>query len=317
MKFMPGYQLMKDDRYIDTIIKNSEYIHEVYFSFADMPSGRGSTLDKINISPYEAQNKQFRDLCRLAECKIGLNLLLNANCYGGAAQSRALFNQMGETVDYLVGAFGLRSVTTASPLVAKFVKSNFGALEIRASVNMRIGTVEGMEYLGDDFDGYYMQREYNRDFDRIRLLKEHCDTRGKKLYMLANSGCLNFCSAQTFHDNLVAHEKEASFMDNAYEFQGACTAYLKDEAHLSTLYEHTNFVRPEDMKLYDEYFVAAKLATRVHKDPARVLETYVRAKYSGNLLELLEPAHAIYPYVLENGAPPRLVKLDSGAIYDI
>ena len=28
--------------------------------------------------------------------------------------------------------------------------------------------------------------------------------------MLANSGCLNFCAAQIFHDNLVAHESEVS-----------------------------------------------------------------------------------------------------------
>ncbi len=155
-----------------------------------------------------------------------------------------------------------------------------------------------------------MQREYNRDFDRIRQLKNWCDENGKKLYMLANSGCLNNCSAQTFHDNLVSHESEISEMDNAYQFGGVCHEYLRDEKHYQALIDHTNFVRPEDMQRYEPYFVAAKLATRVSRNPIRILRSYVADKYSGNILELLEPAHSIYPYVVENGDPLRLVRID-------
>ena len=64
------------------------------------------------------------------------------------------------------------------------------------------------------------------------------------------------------------------------------------------------------MHLYESYFVAAKLATRVHKNPGMVLNSYVRERYHGNILELLEPAHNIYPYVIENGSPLKLMKLD-------
>jgi hypothetical protein len=45
-----------------------------------------------------------------------------------------------------------------------------------------------------------------------------------------------------------------------------------------------------------------------------VLNSYLRGRYSGNILEILEPAHNIYPYVVENGEPLRLVKLEE-AIY--
>lgn len=60
--------------------------------------------------------------------------------------------QMGDLLDYLVHMFGVCSVTTTSPVLAHFIKENFGALEVRASVNMEIGTVEAMEYLQNDFD---------------------------------------------------------------------------------------------------------------------------------------------------------------------
>lgn len=311
MKLMPGYKLSRDDAFLDEIIAQKEHIYEVYFSFGDMPNGRNSQLCQEDFRPWEAQEKQIADLRRLSENGISLNLLLNGNCYGKESQSRAFFVGIGESVDYIASEFGLRSVTTTSPLIAKFLKNNFPELEVRASVNMRIGTKEGMDYIAPYFDGYYMQREYNRDFSRIKELKAWADQNGKRLYMLANSGCLNFCSAQTFHDNLVAHEAEISKMDNAYAFTGACKEYLKDPARYATLYEHLNFVRPEDLSLYDGFFTAAKLATRVSKNPVEILKSYINGRYSGNLLDLLEPRHNIFPYALENANPPRLVKIET------
>ena len=63
-----------------------------------------------------------------------------------------------------------------------------------------------------------MKREFNRDFNAIKKLKNWYDENGKSLHILANSGCLNHCSAHMFHDNLVSHESEISKMDNCYEF---------------------------------------------------------------------------------------------------
>ena len=295
---------------MDKIIERRDGIYEVYFSWGDIPNGRSSQLLSNRLAPWEMQAWQTGALARLREAGIPLNLLFNGNCYGKDSQSRAFFHKIGDVVDYVSTHYGLHSVTTTSPLIAKFIKANFEGLETRASVNMEIGTAEGMEYLAEYFDGYYMKREYNRDFAVIKGLKAWCDENGKRLYLLANSGCLNFCSAHVFHDNLVAHENEIAAMDNAYGFSGVCRDFLKNEANYSRLYERTNFVRPEDMHLYEEYFAAAKLATRVHRAPGTVLDSYLKGKYSGDLLRLLEPEHSIYPYVLENGEPVQLVKIN-------
>ena len=71
------------------------------------------------------------------------------------------------TIDYVAEHYGLQSVTTTSPLIAKFIRNNFEQLEVRASVNMEIGSVQGMDYLAEYFDSYYMKRECNRDFEQI------------------------------------------------------------------------------------------------------------------------------------------------------
>ncbi|MBQ8836262.1 MAG: hypothetical protein IJ002_01980 [Clostridia bacterium] len=294
-----------------SIIENKEHIYEVYFSWGDFPNGRNNQIQSEDFTAWEMQQWQINALSQLGDAQIPLNILFNANCYGADSQSRAFFNKIGSTIDYIKTNFGTQSVTTTSPLIAKFVKNNFEDIEVRASVNMEIGTTEGMEYIAEYFDSYYMRREYNRDFEKIAELKGWCDENGKKLFMLANSGCLNFCSAHNFHDNLVAHETEISKMDNAYNFTGICHEYLKNPDNYPRLMEKMNFVRPEDMPKYDGYFEAAKLATRVHKTPQLVLESYIRGKYSGDLLRLLEPAHSIYPYVIENGETPKLVKINT------
>ena len=307
MKFTVGYQNIPDDTLIRKIIEYKERISEVYLSFGDFASGRGKASRSDSLSVYEATEKQCVDLDALSEAGLSFNLLFNGNCYGKDSLSRAFFNKVGETADYVEQRFGLRSVTVTSPIVAKFFKVNFPHLEVRASVNMEIGTTEGMDYIADVFDGYYMKREYNRDFSRIRLLKSWCDANGKKLYALANSGCLNYCSVHNFHDNVVAHEDEILQMDNAYDFHGKCHEYLSDTKKQRYMIRNTNFIRPEDVPLYEGYFEAMKLATRVSASPVRILTAYMNGRYFGGINDLLEPNHGylIAPSFLDNGKFPK------------
>lgn len=305
MLFSVGYQLRTDDGLIDAVLNNKNKIRELYFAWEDFPNGRNTFL-KGDLSLYEARQKQAEDFKRLKDADIAFNALFNGNCYGKYAQSRTFFCKIGDAADYLKENYGLSSVTTTSPLIAKFFKQNFPDIEVRASVNMEIGTVEGMDYIAELFDGFYLKREYNRNLEKIISAREWCDKNSKKLYGLANSGCLNFCSAHIFHDNLVAHENEISEMDNAYQFVGQCWDYLKKEEKRENWIRLTNFIRPEDIKLYEEYFDGIKLATRVNSNPVRIIGAYCRETFSGAVSELLEPNHSgiFYPSVIENKKIP-------------
>ena len=281
MRFSVGYQ--ENDQWIEAIVANRASIHDCYFSFGAMPSGRHGVCDPM---------RQLDDLGRLADCGVALNILFNANCYGARAESKALFGEIGEALERFSDGGALKSVTTTSPLVARFVKENFPELKTRASVNMEIGTVEGMEYLADRFDGYYVKRELNRDLAALAELKRWADANGKELFMLANSGCLNNCSSHVFHDNLVAHEAEIAKEDNGYAYQGTCWEYLKRETDKAKILARWNWVAPEDIHLYEGLVVAAKLATRVNANPVRVLESYASGSHAGNILDLMEPNHS-------------------------
>jgi len=301
MKFAVGYQFFPDGYFIDAIIERKAHISEVYFSWGDFPNGRNS--QNLREDGYSGVKKQAEDLKKLAQAGIAQDILFNATCYGKESLAKSFYQRIGDTVDMLKEECLLKTVTTTSPVIAMFIKRNFPDLDVRASVNMGIGTVEGLEYVAEHFDSFYLKREDNRNFAKIRSLKAWCDNHGKKLYALANSGCLNHCSAHMFHDNLVAHEAEISQMDNGFAFDGVCRRYLQDRRNVYQLLDRTGFIRPEDIALYEDLFPAMKLATRVNADPVKILRAYIdRRAHIGSVLDLLEPNHSrvIYPYILEN-----------------
>ena len=303
MKFSIGYQLTQSADFLQSIVSNKESIYEVYFAWDGFANGRNTTYIARDFSEWEAYQRKMSDLKTLSENGIKLNLLFNATCYGAESLSKAFFERIGDTTDFVKNTLGLASITTTSPLIAKFIKDNFPDIEVRASVNMEIGTIEGMDYLARYFDSFYLKRELNRDFAAIKKLKKWCSKNGKQLFALANSGCLNNCSAHMFHDNLVSHENEIRKMDNGYEFHGICKEYLQNKENLQSIFDITNFIRPEDIELYEGLFPALKLATRVANNPIRILRAYIEnKKFSGSVFDLLEPNHSntLYPYLLDN-----------------
>ena len=148
MKFAVGYQLAEEEEepFVHLVRDFRDHIEEVYFPWADMPSGRAPLNTRRGYTDWGAQEYLEHELEALKGMGIKLDLLFNANCYGRLAASQYLENQVVSLLDYLgqkVG--GVDIVTTTSPAVARTVTRNFPDADVRASVNMRIGTVKGMQ----------------------------------------------------------------------------------------------------------------------------------------------------------------------------
>lgn len=310
MKFAVGYQLPEEgeESIVEVVKDHRDRIWEVYFPWINQPSGRAALNTRRGYTDWDAQRRLERDLQALRKLGVRLDLLFNANCYGGLAVSEYLANEVISVLDHLgevVG--GVDTVTTTSLAIAHTIKKVFPQVEVRASVNMRLGTVQAMQYAADYFDGYYVQREYNRDFKRLKQLKGWADRNGKKLYLLANSGCLGFCPGQIFHDNMVAHEQEIDEVRNIPGWTPhVCWHNFKDPARWPAVLQGS-WIRPENLHHYKELFPVVKLATRMHSRPRAVVEAYIEEKYYGNLLDLFEPGFspAFAPYVLDNQSFPK------------
>lgn len=309
MKFAVGYQIYQGEEipFSEIVKRYSDHISEVYFPWLDSPSGRSSLTNRRGYVDWEGLNKLVGDLKLFRSLGLKLDLLLNGNCYGKYAMSKYLENNVCSILDYLAEVVGGADiVTTASPAIAHIIKQRYPDIEVRASVNMRIGTVKGLEYIAYNFDSFYIQREYNRDFERIEELYEWSKANGKKMFMLVNSGCMNFCSGQTFHDNMVAHGSEIEEVRNIEGWNPhVCWNFLKNSDNWVSVLQNS-WIRPEDLHHYEKYFTTVKLATRMHALPGMVINAYTRGKYYGNLLDLFEPGYgpAFAPYIIDNSKFP-------------
>ncbi|OGV56525.1 MAG: hypothetical protein A2X49_06505 [Lentisphaerae bacterium GWF2_52_8] len=309
MKFAVGYQYFnpEEESFVDIIKDFNEKLEEVYFSWMDQPSARSPAASASGLSEWEAKERLEKDLLRLKEMKIKLDLLFNANCYGEKCLSRELINTVCSTVSYLNDKIGLDAISTTSLIIAETVKKYFPDIEIRASVNLRIGTIQGLEYVKDLFDSFYLQREYNRDLEKINEIHKWCIKHNKKLCLLANSGCLNFCSAQTFHDNLVAHLKRINEIKNLEGYNPIlCQRYYSNTSNWISILKDSSWIRPEDTKNYENSVHIMKLATRTHENPRQVIQAYASEKFRGNLLDLTEPGHGMRfkGHILDNNSFP-------------
>jgi len=247
------------------------------------------------------------DLRVLSDVGVARTLLYNATCHGREAASCALAQRVHATVRAFTDACGApEAVTTTSPAVAQVLRHSYPAIRVRAAIAMRIGSITAMSQIEDLFDDYCIQRDHQRDLARLRRLREWATAHGKRLTLLANSGCLRHCPTQGWHDNLVAHLDEACAADPLPAFEPlTCRRYLADPAHRQALLQAT-WIRPEDLHFYEPLVDSVKLATRSHPRPLQVIGAYYRRRHHGNLLDLLEPGlgHVLGNAILDNERLP-------------
>lgn len=309
IKYAVGYSIPPNGESFTEIVSDyRESIAEVYFSWPGIASGRPRDDASRGYVNWDAQEILKEDLKQIRSWKISLDLLWNANCYGAYSASEKLRAECCSVLEHLAASDLMPEVfTTASPFLAEMVKREFPGLDIRASVNMRIDSTLAMEYLADIFDSFYIRRDLQRDIETVKLFSGWCRSHGKKLCMLANSGCLRNCPSQTYHDNLVAHDSEISEIRNVPDFiPHLCWSIFRKPEHYEE-FLRMNWVRPEDIAGYAPYFDVIKLATRAHSNPRSVIGAYSREKFDGNLLELTEPgfSRAFAPFIIDNSKFPK------------
>ncbi len=179
MRFSVGYNPggEGDERFPDIVSDYLPDVAEVYFAWGGAPSGRAPLARAGSEDERELLALQAEDLRALRGMGVRLNLLFNANCYGGRAVSADFERELDATLDAVGGKLGgpVEAVTTASPFVARAAKRHAPDTEVRASVNLRLGTARAMEQVADLFDAYCVQRDVQRDLGRMRRLRAWAD----------------------------------------------------------------------------------------------------------------------------------------------
>ena len=299
MRFAVGYQRPENGESFPALVRDyTPAVAEVYFSWPGHASGRGGC-----VADWSDREVLEDDLKQLRRDGVALDLLFNANCYGGRAVSSAFEREIGSLLEHLDGLGLMPDIVTAtSPFVADRVRCYFPTVERRASVNMRIDSTLALEYVADLFDSFHLRRDLQRDLPTVARFHDWAKAHGKKLCLIVNSGCLRNCPSQTFHDNLVAHDEAAAETRNVRDFAPhLCRRLYADRARWVE-FLRGSWIRPEDLGAYEPYVSAAKLATRRHSHPRIVLGAYTSGRYDGNLADLTEPGFSgvFAPFIIDN-----------------
>ncbi len=302
LQFSVGYPCAAPQSFFNTIAPYIDRVGELYFAYDGFATGRAV----FENDPRYDGAKLERELKLFANQGVRLNLLLNGNCYGGEAISQTLAARVVDTVGALCERFGLQTVTTASPFMAEIIKKRYSDVDVRASVNMWVDGIDGMAQCADVFDSFYVKRDYHYCIDELRAERDWCQQKGKRLYLLANSGCLPNCAYHTFHDNLIAHSAAVASTAKVTDFEPyGCRRVLKRPENRYRILAG-NLVRPEDVHHYEGLVDGIKLATRIHPFPAIVIGAYAKGRWDGDVSSLTEPGFGdlLAPHILNNTAIP-------------
>lgn len=265
-----------------------EFVSEIFFPLPGMVSGvrQSDFADDGNASRF------YRDLSRLRAMDVEGVLLLDAACYGGDVVSEPFFRLIGRGVQMVKEVIHLKAVVTMTPPLAEFLKKSLPKLEIRASVNERIGFVNQMEYAGRCYDGFYLRNDLSRDIRLVEKARKWCDANGKTLHLVANSGCLYECPFFLEHLNTMGHQ--AAIAAGGSDWSGRamqCREALTEKANRVKLLQG-GWIRPQDLSRVESYFDTIALLSNDIPQALKVLSAYTTGQWDGDLLELLEPCHA-------------------------
>ena len=263
-------------------------LREVYFPWPGLSNARAKVYDKPDDEARIAADLTY---CRAHGMK--LDLLANATCYGDKAFTEDQRLQIIGIIKHL-DKLGLypEIITTTSPYIAKVFKLNFPDIEVRASVNMRLRNTLALEYLAPLYDSYYICRDVQRDLPTFRTMADWCKDNGKKLCLLANSGCVRNCPWQVFHETLLSHKFTDAFPEmSAQRLELLCTGMYRKRRLVEFL--RCSWIRPEDIHVFEPYLETIKLSTREAKFPMVITEAYINGSYDGNLLRLTDPSQPL------------------------
>ena len=304
-KFAFGYFFEKRAGFSfrDLAEQYAPFLQEIYFPWPGLLSARELKGDPA------PQRKQLVDDMRFCRSKgLRLDLLVNATCYGDKAFTAE------QRLDYFANLKELDKagimpeiVTTTSPYIATITKKFDPAIDRRASVNMRLNSTLAMEYVAEQFDSFYLCRDIQRDLPTVKLFAEWGKKNGKKICMLANSGCLRTCPWQTFHETLLSH----NFLHIADELKVVgmpptlCGGIIQSKQYEEIL--RASWIRPEDLHIYEPFVSVIKLSTREADRPDLILKAYTSGTCDGDLIQIIDPdfSFLIKPFFFDNKAFPK------------
>ncbi|MDC0335327.1 hypothetical protein OAN24_00310 [Pseudodesulfovibrio sp.] len=209
----------------------------------------------------------------------------------------------GERLAMLVDTAGINGLVFSDPYFLQALSDAHpglaGKLEAVPSVNALLDSADRVFAMLDMIDvtefrqptKLVLDRSLNRDIQRLTETSERIRHAlpAMKLHLIANEGCLYQCPYKLAHDGHIAMVNEGLCGERTFAMNRDLGCVRRLLAEPGTMLA-SPFIRPEDTAHYAEHIDGIKLCGRNRGTDflKRVVTAYMEAKYTGNLLDLMD-----------------------------
>lgn len=246
--------------------------------------GRASfTLPPVTRKRFEAHVGTARKL------GFDFNYLLNGACFDNQELTVKGQKQIHQTLKWMVD-IGITATTVTNPILLRIIKANYPQLKVRISVFADVDHPRKIEYWEKNGADVICLRSLfmNRD---LRALKAMRKATNLELELLANENCIQSCSLDIAHMNLISHSSQARHQQGAYVIDHCILECSKAKMKDPVNFVRSDWIRPEDTHLYEELgYHTFKLVDRSLPTDIMLMriKAYAERRYDGNLLDLVQ-----------------------------
>ncbi|WP_024833282.1 U32 family peptidase [Ruminiclostridium josui] len=248
-------------------------IKEVYgtLSFDSLPHGRAFEVTKKIKKNDALEIKKI-----ISEKGITFAYLINAPIELDS------YEFLENDLDWIVNVFKADSITISSLKLMKFVRTKYPDLKINVSTIAGVKTVEDMKhYLSINPSKFITHHDVNRNFKDLEEIIEFLKIQKIDFEVMVNESCLRRCAKRDEHYSTLGKGCGDS------EFHLWCNSLKVTYPYQFLM---SNFIRPEDLRFYEEKGIKLFKVTGRSKPLGwlqEVVKAYLNREYDGNLIRLL------------------------------
>jgi collagenase-like PrtC family protease len=226
---------------------------------------------------------------------IGFNYLLNASSMGNMEFTSEGQKNMNELLEWLDG-INVNSVTVSNLFFLKLIKRRYPRLKVRVSSHRYTDNPRKIRFWKDAGADYIVVSEVNihREF---KILEEMRKVAGNdvELQLIVNNWCRQDCAIAGNHAVGLSAASQKNSKGFPLDFCSLYCNYIRLTDPVN--YLRANWIRPEDIKIYEDMgYENFKIVER--NTPTAILLERVKAYYNrrhdGNLMDLIQ--NYAYPY---------------------
>lgn len=243
-------------------INNSSYSNKVYEVYGSCAENSFLSARPIYRLPNINRQELKGHITKLKKFGINFNFTLNAYSLGSKKEIIDNENTIKNYIYFLIDS-GVETFTISVPLIAEYIRSISNDIGIEVSTIAHIDTITQVKLWKE----YYNINKIcgnlykNRDIKFLKKLSDYCEKNDIIISLLANEFCVNGVMSS---ENCFTSATNCIFRDHCYQLHslgygvneklindypmGKCI----DSRSVESIWLKSNFIRPEDMKLYNE-----------------------------------------------------------------